>query len=308
MDPDQILTTSDAARGPIEDASSAIAQDNVDTGAGHENQAIRTEGLPSGTTVQQPQTVEQSPVPAQETVPTKEDHQRFEYWQSQYDKSQGEVNALKGELQQAAAYVQNMQQQNQQQVPPQPSNGQPQGNPNQGNSLQKPSRPQKPYTFNEVDAFNDPESESFKYRAELDTYRDGVIDYYDQRDQIMEQEVIRQQSQFQEARMDNDARRYVINQIGWDEHKTADFMNWIKNPQNVTFEHLAKIYDSQSAPPQEQLARQEKVEQMRNMQQRMQVPRTTQVATGTSPPQQTAEEAFSSSLLAGGKAMAKGIR
>ena len=304
MDPDQVLTTSDAARGPVEDASNAIAQDTPDIGTGHENPAIRNEGLPTGTVAPPPQTVEQSPEPAQETVPiNKDDHQRFEYWQSQHDKVVGENNAMKQELQRAAQYIQ----QNQEQQP-QPPNGQPTGVQNQQNPLQKPVRPQKPHTFNEVDAFNDPESESFKYRQSLDDFRDNSIDYYDRRDQAMEQEVVRQQQQFHQQRTDVEARQYMINNVGWDEQKTANFMEWAKNPRNVTFEHLAGIYEQQIAPSPREVARQQKVEEMQNMQQRMQVPRTTQVTTGTAPPQQTEEQAFSSDLLASGKAMAKGIR
>ena len=177
MNPDQVLTTSDAARGPVEDASSAIAHDVPDSGAGHENQAIRTEGLPTGTVAPPSQPVEQSPVPAQETAPiNKDDQNRFEYWQSQYDRAQGENNALKQELQNAANYVQQIEHQQQPQAQPQPSNGQPVGAQNQPNPLQKPLRPQQPHTYNEVDAFNDPDSESFKYRQSLDSYRDNVSD------------------------------------------------------------------------------------------------------------------------------------
>ena len=306
MDPNNTIPTSDPTRGPVEDSSSIITNDVPDSGAGHENLAVRNDGLPTGTVSPTQQTVEQSPEPAQETAPTnKEDHNRFEYWQSQHDKVLSENQAMRQELQQAAQYIQQTQAQTQQ---TQLSNGQPTGVPNQETSLQKPVRPQKPHTYNEVDAFNDPESESFKYRQSLDEYRDGVIDYYDRRDQVMEQEVMRQQQQFQQQRNDVEARQYMMNNVGWDEQKTAGFMEWARNPQNVTFEHLAKIYEQQIAPTPDQIARQQKVEEMQNMQQRMEVPRTTAVTTGTTPPPQSDEDAFSASLLAGGKAMAKGIR
>lgn len=304
MDPNNTIQTSDPTRGPVEDSSSIITNDVPDSGAGHENLAVRNDGLPTGTVSPTQQTVEQSPEPAQETAPiNKEDQKRFEYWQSQYDKAQGENMKLRQELTQVAQAVQSMQAQNSQ-----PSNGQPTGVPNQEASLQKPVRPQRPHTYNEVDAFNDPESESFKYRQSLDKYRDSVIDYYDRRDQVMEQEVMRQQQQFQQQRNDVEARQYMMNNVGWDEQKTAGFMEWARNPQNVTFEHLAKIYEQQIAPTPDQIARQQKVEEMQNMQQRMEVPRTTAVTTGTTSPPQSDEQMFSADLLARGKAMAKGIR
>ena len=137
MDPNQI-PTSDAARGPIEDASSVIAQDTPDIGTGQGNQAIRNEGLPAGTVVPAPQPVEQSPAPAQETVPTnRDDHQRFEYWQSQHDKVTDENTTLRSELQKAAEIVKYVQTQAQ---PSQSPNGQPTGVPNQQDPLQKPVR------------------------------------------------------------------------------------------------------------------------------------------------------------------------
>jgi hypothetical protein len=306
VDPNNTIPTSDAARGPVEDASSIITNDVPDSGAGHENQAIRNDGLPTGTVAPPTQPVEESPEPVQETAPiNKEDQKRFEYWQSQHDKVLSENQAMRQELQQAAQYIQQTQAQAQQ---TQLSNGQPTGVQNQEPSLQKPVRPQKPHTYNEVDAFNDPESESFKYRQSLDEYRDSVIDYYDRRDQVMEQEVMRQQQQFQQQRNDVEARQYMMNNVGWDEQKTAGFMEWARNPQNVTFEHLAKIYEQQIAPTPDQIARQQKVEEMQNMQQRIEVPRTTAVTTGTTPPPQSDEQMFSADLLAKGKAMAKGIR
>ena len=301
-----MIETGDAARGVNEDVNTAISQDNIDNGANLNVPPIaNTEGTPTGQvspTIEQ--TVEQSPEPVQE-APNKLDQQRFEYWQSQYDRSQGEVQALKNELQQAAQYVQQVQQQG---LQPSPSNGQPTGVQNQETPLQKPTRPQKPHTYNEVDAFNDPDSESFKYRAALDSYRDSMIDFYDERDAAMSQQMEMQYRVAEEQRLDSDARRHVINHLGWDENKTDGFMQWVKNPNNVTFDVLAQIYDNQNAPTQEQYARQQKVQEMQNMKSRLDVPLTTQVTTGTTPPPQTDEQAFSSALLAGGKAMAIGIR
>tara|TARA_R110002020_G_scaffold92811_1_gene224288 strand:+ start:106 stop:1011 length:906 start_codon:yes stop_codon:yes gene_type:complete len=301
-----MIETGDAARGVNEDVNTAIPQGNIDNGANLNVPPItNTEGTPAGQVSSAiEQTVEQSPEPVQE-APNKLDQQRFEYWQSQYDRSQGEVQALQNELQQAAQYVQQVQQQG---LQPSPSNGQPTGVQNQETPLQKPTRPQKPHTYNEVDAFNDPDSESFKYRAALDGYRDSMIDFYDERDAAMSQQMEMQYRVAEEQRLDGDARRHVINHLGWDENKTDGFMQWVKNPNNVTFDVLAQIYDNQNAPTQEQYARQQKVQEMQNMKSRLDVPLTTQVTTGTTPPPQTDEQAFSASLLSRGKAMAKGIR
>ena len=120
--------------------------------------------------------VDANAVPTQ----TKQDTDRFEYWQSQNDKTQGELNRINAEfnqykqmmdpvanaIQQNPEIMQNLQQQS-------PSNEQPV---QEQTSLQAPNRPEKPHSYNEVDAYNDPESESFNYRLSNDKYRDDMLD------------------------------------------------------------------------------------------------------------------------------------
>ena len=126
-------------------------------------------------------------VPKQE----KQDTDRYEYWQSKHDKTQGELNRISQEfeqyknmmgpvanaIQQNPQILQNLEQQS-------PSNEPPA----QQNSLQAPNRPEKPHSYNEVDAYNDPDSDSFKYRLSVDKYRDDMLDYYGKVDQYRQEQ------------------------------------------------------------------------------------------------------------------------
>ena len=51
----------------------------------------------------------------------------------------------------------------------------------------------------------------------------------------------------------NQAYSTVKNQYGWDDMKAADFIGWATNPNNVTLDVLAKLFDIQNAPTQEQI-------------------------------------------------------
>lgn len=270
---------------------------------------VMEEGLPTGTTAPLETTndvVQAADAPLETQSPV-DDPNRMQYWQSQADKAKNENFKIQQELE----YYQNtlgpianaiqsdpelldrLEQKNL-------SNAPQQGSPAQGNldgPLKQPEAPVKPHSYNEVDAYNDPESESFKFRLAKDQYRDGMIDYYGKVDAYRQQE---QQAQFarqQEAQAINQAQSYAMNNFGWDSKKSNDFIAWAQNPNNVTMEHLAKIYDAVNSPSQQQAEAQQKMAQMQQQNQRMNVPRTATVEQGRPAPTMTDEQAFSASLL-----------
>jgi hypothetical protein len=147
-----------------------------------EQPTIPTEEVPveNTTGVDQPITQE-----ATQETSSKDDSTRFEYWQSQADKAKGELGQIRKELdyyKNSLAPVEQMIRNNPQvldQLEQTPSNGQPQAYPNglQETSLKEPSAPERPHSYNEVDAYNDPESDSFKYRLAKENYRDEYLSY-----------------------------------------------------------------------------------------------------------------------------------
>ena len=236
-------------------------------------------------------------VPKQE----KQDTDRYEYWQSKHDKTQGELNRISQEfeqyknmmgpvanaIQQNPQILQNLEQQSPSNEPPAKQN-----------SLQAPNRPEKPHSYNEVDAYNDPDSDSFKYRLSVDKYRDDMLDYYGKVDQYrQEQQTLAYEAQ-REQQAQNQAVSYATQTLGWDANKANDAINWLQNPSNVTFETLFKVYEMNHAPSREQMQSQQKVAEYQQREERMKVPQSTAVTSGTSQAPMNDEQLFNQSMLA----------
>tara|TARA_R100000353_G_scaffold58535_1_gene46206 strand:- start:2887 stop:3780 length:894 start_codon:yes stop_codon:yes gene_type:complete len=237
-----------------------------------------------------------------DAVPTeqKQNTDRYEFWQSRADKTQGELNKISQEfeeykqmmgpvanaIQQNPQILQNLQQQS-------PSNEPPA----QQNSLQAPSRPEKPHSYSEVDAYNDPESESFKYRLSVDKYRDDMLDYYGKVDQYRQEQQAMAYELQREQQAQNQAVSYATQTLGWDANKVNDAINWLQNPNNVTFETLFRVYELNNSPSRQQVQNQQKVAEYQQREERMKVPQSTAVTSGTSQAPLTDEQLFNQSML-----------
>ena len=230
-----------------------------------------------------------------EEHPAKEDSSRFEYWQSQADKVKSELS----NAQQERDYFRNLAQQQQSTV----SNGQPNGQPQQQvgvqeDSLKQPVKPEKPVSYSEVDAYNDPESTSFKYRLEKERYQDDYMGYLEEKDENREKQMRAQYeyayAQQQTAMVQNNAMSHAMNGYGLSQTKAGDFVNWASNPENVTVDHLIKLYMMKDAPD----ARvEQKKQDMMKSQEVLSMPRSAAVETGTSEAPQSDEDMFNQGLL-----------
>ena len=230
-----------------------------------------------------------------EVQPAKEDSSRFEYWQSQADKVKSELS----NAQQERDYFRNLAEQQQSTV----SNGQPNGQPQQQagvqeDSLKQPVKPTKPVNYSEVDAYNDPESTSFKYRLEKERYQDDYMGYLEEKDENREKQMRAQYeyayAQQQTAMVQNNDMSHAMNGYGFNQTKAGDFVNWASDPNNVTVDHLIKLYMMKDAPD----ARvEQKKQEMRKSQEVLSMPRSAAVETGTSEAPQSDEDLFNQGLL-----------
>ena len=268
-----------------------------------EQPTIPTEEVPveNATGVDQPITQE-----ATQETSSKDDSTRFEYWQSQADKAKGELGQIRKELdyyKNSLAPVEQMIRNNPQvldQLEQTPSNGQSQAYPNglQETSLKEPSAPERPHSYNEVDAYNDPESESFKYRLAKEQYRDEYLGYLQQKDQVREQEMQaqyeQQMAQQQNHMMRTQAHSHAVNSYGWDANKANEFVNWAQNPDNLTMDNLAKLFELRTNT---NPVVQQRTQEMQNQAERLAVPKTAAVQTGKAEQPRTDEQLFSDALL-----------
>ena len=236
---------------------------------------------------QQAESVESS----QEQSSAKADPSRFEYWQSQADKVKGELSATQQEL----SYYREQAMQGAQQSP---SNGQPVEQA-QETSLKSPVKPEKPVNYNEVDAYNDPESASFKFRLQKEQYQDDYISFIEEREQTRETEYARKYQQAmleQEANsLRNNAYNHAVSNYGWDQSRANDFVQWASNPANVTVDHLAKLFQMKDAPNAQIQQRKDQVVREREI---AAMPRTAAVETGKTEPPMTDEDVFKAGLMA----------
>ena len=285
-----IMNTTDPAKAPIGQAGVMPEEPTIPTGGDAVNPNAET-------SIGQ---LAHDADAAQTETPVKQDADRFEYWQSKHDRTAGELSQAQKELEyykSTLGPVADLVRQNPNIVDTlrqSPSNEQPA---QEQNSLKPPSRPDKPHSYSEVDAYNDPDSESFKYRLSNDKYRDDMIDYYGQVDNYRQQ----QQAMAYEAQRDqmaqNQARSYATQSLGWDNNKVSNAIQWLQNPNNVSFETLFKVYEMAHAPSKEQVQSQQRVADYQNREERMKVPQSTTVASGTSQAPMNDEQIFNQGML-----------
>lgn len=287
-----VMETTDPAKAPIGQAGTTPSEVNV----------FSTEGdmiSPSNETATGQLASQANAVPEQQTS-VKQDADRYEYWQSKHDRTQSELNNLQEQFnsyrQQMDPLAQTIQQNPQvlQNLQQSLSNEQPA----EQNSLKQPVRPEKPHSYNEVDAYNDPDSDSFKYRLENDMYRDNMIDYYGKVDEYRQMQQAQAQEVQNQRAAEGQAYNHAVSGLGWSPEKTSDAIKWLQNPNNVTFDTLFKVYEMMNAPSKQQVQTQQRVAEYQNREERLKVPQSTAVASGTSQAPKNDEQLFNESMLA----------
>ena len=94
---------------------------------------------------------------------------------------------------------------------------------------------------------------------------------------------------------------HVQNNYGFDNAKAQDFVNFITDPRNVTYDNLVEIYNKKSGPSQQEIEARQNMAKAKQMQERVKVPRETISTPGTSAPPMSVEDAFSADLIASSK-------
>ena len=103
-----------------------------------------------------------------------------------------------------------------------------------------------------------------------------------------------QMQQQQNQMLQTQAHSHAVNSYGWDANKANDFVQWAQNPDNLTMDNLAKLFELRTnADP---VVQQRKTE-MQNQAERLAVPKTAAVQTGKAEQPRTDEQLFSDALL-----------
>tara|TARA_R100001530_G_scaffold40861_2_gene31404 strand:+ start:5998 stop:6948 length:951 start_codon:yes stop_codon:yes gene_type:complete len=180
------------------------------------------------------------------------DQVRYNYWQSQADKSNNELKETKArndELQQQliGALQQN---QGQQVTQEETQEAQPEFPP-------PPDKPVKPRDFNREEAFTDPTSESARYMDNVDDWRDNMDDYNRLYVEYQSAVVQAEHEEMQKAETDRKAQRqqvedmrrqmddvgnYLSEKHQVTSEQVSDFVTKMSDPNNLTIDNLWRLY------------------------------------------------------------------
>ena len=218
--------------------------------------------------------------PAEETN-VSNDERRYQYWQSEADKTKNENAELKKQLEQQQAMQAQMfqQQQAQQQAPVEqkPAEAFP----------PPPTRPEKPAGFNRGEAMDDPNSPSARYLDEVEAWRDNMTEYtqlkteYDSalvRERMDKEEARRQESikRAQAQQQVNQQVNQIYNQVqgeyGLSQEEAKSFVNEMSKPDSLSMDNLVELWrmrngsgtqvNQQTAPPSDAFTQQQRAQQV----------------------------------------------
>ena len=230
--------TSEAFGTPTGTESSLTSIEDAFFGTNQEE--TPQEGVPSQETTETPVEQPQGEAPYQ----AKKDDKRFEYWQSQADKANGQLAQQQQKIEQMQSHI------NQPQAPQQAQQPVEEFPPS-------PDKPNRPSRFSRNEAYDDPDSPSAQYLDELDNWRDDMNEYNqlrNQYDNAMMQEkfdnvqrervrdVQRQQAIQQQNQQMVEVRELVTGHHGLTQEQATDFITKMSDPDSVSIDNLVKLY------------------------------------------------------------------
>jgi hypothetical protein len=203
---------------------------------------------------QSPAMGEQAKQNAQPQAPVEKEKGRFEYWQGQadiYRKMAEDAKPLAEEFKRFQPVIDYLKEnpdvidqviasKEGKQVQPQVK----------GQTAQLPSvqpvPPTKPSTYDEIAAYQDPQSESFKFRVKYDDYVRQLTEFMYAKQERTEQELQKQrefekQKQMEQVRLGEVAMK-LQSQFGFTKEDSVDFINVMNSPESMSFENMVNLY------------------------------------------------------------------
>lgn len=242
----------------------------------------------------------QNPTQAQANLP-KKDQSRFEYWQSEATKAQNELaakDAKLAELEALAAVGRSVLEGKASPQASAPKQAPPSAEPAKvaETTLEIPKAPQKPERYDEVEAYNDPQSESYKYRKQYERYRDDMMTYFVTKQEVKEKaEVAEREAKSREESMKRSMvalQGQLQAQFGLSSSEAVDFIQTMTDPSAVTLDALVTLYRLKKSPKQPNRSA-----DMRQRNERLNAPLPGGVAGGEGNSPESDEAMFNRSLL-----------
>ena len=256
----QVNSTPDAFDGSNEQSKPEFSFDEVvfgDNQTGTKNMPEDTHGDTTGVTPQE----QASPAQTEEQNQTESntpdnDQVRYQYWQSQAQKAQNQLQQVQQQWGPTMQYLQ----QNPQAIAnaQQAHSGTPvTEEPAQESFPDPPEKPTKPRGFSRAEAMEDSQSDSAKYLDEVDEWRDNIDEYntlraeynsalVTEKMEAMEAEKMKQienAKRAQAAQKQNvEINAHVKSNYQMNDSEAAEFLAWGNKPENLSMDNLVQLY------------------------------------------------------------------
>lgn len=249
----------------------------------------------------------------QQSVAPKHDDSKFQYWQSQAQRAQHEIEQMKREFEALqtvkpiAEYIQNdpeILSLIEQRVSGQaPSNGISNGRVAPGTVVpDRPTKPERPANYDPQDAIMVPESPSYQYREAMGEYQTNLIEW--QAAQLEAQQArARQQaeqqrlSQIEQQRI-RSIHDHVVSNYGMTAEDADSFMQFASSDDQYTLDNLVKLW--QLTRTGEKVGEQERArraQELQSRQTRLTTPQSTAGVGSGAERTMSDDEAFNRSML-----------
>lgn len=255
---------------------------------GNSDPLVQEDGQPGEEQIMQDETLSTS-----SNVEAKEDDSQFQYWQSQADKKQAEIDELKGQV---SDLIQAVKSPNSAEANVQKETEEP--------KLVKPTKPVKPAGYDYSEALADPDSSSAKYLAEKEGYMDDMSDYLLKQDELR-QASLNQQAEKQMAQQQHqETLAELQTRHGYSLEQANDFVNKMSSPDSLSLDNLVKLHQLNMGNVPQQATQvapeaQEKANQMKQRGEKLNIPKPIGVQQGSSvqSPNKSVEDAMMDSMI-----------
>jgi len=211
----------------------------------------------------------------------KNDDSQFQYWQSQADKKQAELDELKSKLSDidevlpiARHLKRNPEILDKVQEPKKETA-----------KMERPVKPSKPAGFDHSEALEDPTSNSAKYLAEREEYMDAMSDYMVEMDAQREADLNSRTEAQDRLVREQETMRDLQYKYNYTPEQAADFMKTMSSPDSLSMDNLVKLHqlnNSKGQVTQVSASEISKQQTLSNRQQKTVIPKPIGVQPGAS--------------------------
>ena len=171
--------------------------------------------------------VQNEPEETQSVMEPKNDPDQFQYWQSQADKRQAEVDMLKSQMADIMSKVN------------QPTEAAPV---EKETVLEKPVKPTKPADFDRSEALTDPDSASAKYLASQESYLEAMSEYVANSNEQVMASMTKAQKEQEIASRNQKVISDLQSKYNYTPEQANDFLNQMSSPESLSLDNLVQLH------------------------------------------------------------------